>query len=270
MIPLSFSARELPFSYTCNRCSLCCKEKIIRVNPYEVVRLAARFEISTSYFLKVYTMAQGTVLKVPYNGYCVFRNYAGCAVHQDRPLVCRLYPLRRNTADDHTETFTLVETEPRCVALLGDKGTINEYLADQETDEYVRAVDRYIDLADRLTETLRKAIERDRSLAEQAARLCTAPEIYRSDPVPDWLDIDRVVSSFCTRRGLPLPKTPFEKTTTHIAAVNEMCADTTFVSDKSGRVRTLARTVAVLGYSIGVNLDELSADFLSIFENNFT
>ena len=240
------------------------------MNPYEVIRLAARFGISTSYFLKVYTMAQGTVLKVPYNGYCVFRNYDGCAVHQDRPLVCRLYPLRRHTADDHTETFTLVETEPRCISLQGDKGTIGEYLAEQETDEYVHAVDRYIDLVGTLIETLREEVREDHSLAQDAARLCVAPDIYRLDPVPGWLDIDPVVSSFCAHSGVPWPKTPLEKTKAHIAAISEMCAGAASASDKSARVQTLARTAAVLGYSIGVNLDELSALFLSIFKNDFT
>ena len=265
MEPSSYSERELPFSFTCNRCSLCCKEKIIRVNPYEAIRLAAHLGISTSYFLKLYTMARGTVLKVPYNGYCTFRNYTGCSVHRDRPLVCRLYPLRRATAADHTEIFTMVDTEPRCIALEGNAGTVGEYLSEQEAGDYIEAVDRYVGLTDVLVEALRRDIGSDRSLAENAARLFRAPDIYGQEPIPDWLDVDVAVSSYCARTGAPRPKTAFEKMESHIAALNEMSTEGAFVEDRTERIRTLARTTAVLGYSIGVNLDELSTEFISNF-----
>ena len=269
MAPLSFSAREAPFSFTCNCCSFCCKEKIIRVNPYEASRLAAHFGMSTSYFLKTHTMARGTVLKVPYRGHCIFRNYTGCAVHKDRPLVCRLYPLRRNTGDDQVETFSLVLVEPQCIALEGNNGTIGEYLAEQETDEYVEAVDRYIGLVDDLIEALRGEIRTGRTLAREAARLCTAPDVYDQAPIPDWLDVDPVVSRYCAHNGLPMPRTSLEKTKVHITAVREL-AGATPGRDKHEHVKALTRTTAALGYSIGVNLEELSAEFLSIFENHFT
>jgi uncharacterized protein len=293
MDPLSYSSRGSPFSYSCNRCNLCCKEKIIRVNPYETARLAARLGISTSYFLKIYTMAAGTVLKAPYRGYCIFRDYTGCSVHGDRPLVCRLYPLRRHTSDDYTETFSLVEAETGCISLHGDKGTVGEYLIEQETDEYVEAADSYIKLSDVLIDAVRKEIGDDYSLAKEAARLCLAPDVYQSEPVPEWLNIDPVVSRFCASTGAPQPKTLLAKTKIHINAVTawleEMgpadgtgsingCGRTrktlffgrrSHSRDRLGLVRTLVRTVAVLGYSIGVNLDELSSEFVSIIETRF-
>jgi len=270
MAPLSCSAREMPFSFTCNRCSFCCKEKIIRVNPYEAARLAAHFGVTTSFFLKTYTMAQGTILTMPHRGFCIFRNYAGCAVHKDRPLVCRLYPLRRNTGDNHTETFSLVDIEPQCVALEGNYGTIGKYLVEQETDEYVEAADSYISLADTLIDALRKEIQTDQVLAQEAVRLCTAPDIYGDKSIPAWLDADPVVSRFCADRRLPQPKTPSEKMQLHIAAVSEIARRAPAPSERHEHVKTLARSAAILGYSIGVNLEELSAEFLSIFENPFT
>jgi len=270
MAPISCSARERPFSFTCKCCSFCCKEKIIRVNPYEAARLAAHFGFSTSYFLKTCTMARGTLLRMPHRGFCIFRDYAGCAVHKDRPLVCRLYPLRRNTDAGNGETFSLVDIEPQCVALEGNQGTIGEYLAEQETDEYIEAAERYIGLPDILIDALRKEIQADQVLAREAARVCTAPDIYGEKSIPAWLDVDPVVSRFCTDRRLPQPKTLSEKTKIHIAAVTEMASLAPGPSDRHEHVRALALTTAILGYSIGVNLEELSGEFLSIIENPFT
>lgn len=215
-------------------------------------------------------MAQGTILRMPHRGFCVFRNYAGCAVHKDRPLVCRLYPLRRNTGDNHTESFGLVEIEPQCVALEGNQGTIGDYLTEQETGDYVDALDSYIGLTDTLIDALRKEIQADPVLARDAARLCTPPDVYGDMSIPAWLDVDPVVGRFCTHKRFPQPKTTSEKMEIHVDAVAEMAHLTPAPSERPRRVMTLARTAAILGYSIGVNLEELSAEFLSIFENPFT
>jgi hypothetical protein len=55
--------RERLFSYECHACRCCCHDKIIRVNPYEVARLAKNLHLSTIEFLSRYTTANGTTLR---------------------------------------------------------------------------------------------------------------------------------------------------------------------------------------------------------------
>jgi hypothetical protein len=47
--------RESTFSYSCHSCCRCCYDKTIRVNPYEVARLAQNQAITTTEFLARYT-----------------------------------------------------------------------------------------------------------------------------------------------------------------------------------------------------------------------
>ncbi len=284
MNTLSKTAREQPFSYTCNCCSHCCKEKIIRVNPYETARLSSHLHINTSYFLKAYTWAAGTILKVPYRGYCIFRNYSGCSVHGDRPLVCRLYPLRRSISDDGIESFALLEFEPGCIAFHGDQETIADYLSDQGAGEYLEAMDRYLDLTDKFVDTLHHMTGEDPRFTEEVTRSLTAPSVTGEEPVPGWLDMDPVNSGYCAHTGTRRPKSLREKMNMHITAIESwlagmsdieggrgsFCGNTRLLSslkggpahvaDKLIRVKTVARTLAVLAYSIGVNLDELSRE----------
>lgn len=43
-------ARAEAFGYTCNRCTNCCRNKLIQVNPYEIARLARHKGVGTSAF----------------------------------------------------------------------------------------------------------------------------------------------------------------------------------------------------------------------------
>jgi Fe-S-cluster containining protein len=85
----------LRFSYVCHACNRCCRNKAIRVSPYEILRLARHVGISTTQFIESYTEAGGTVLPSKENGDCCFLGERGYSVHPDRPLACRLYPLAR-------------------------------------------------------------------------------------------------------------------------------------------------------------------------------
>jgi Fe-S-cluster containining protein len=118
---------DSPFSYVCGQCR-CCVDKLIKLNPYEVARLAANPGISTTEFIRTCTMAKGAVLKMNRRGECLFRTSKGCSVHPDRPLVCRLYPLGRHApASSGEEVFSLL-SEGR----VGRDGTVADYLRTQE------------------------------------------------------------------------------------------------------------------------------------------
>ncbi len=119
------------FSYECNRCTRCCRDKRIRVNPYETYRLARALGLSTTAFLARHTTAQGTELARTNDGRCVFLGPEGCTVHADRPLVCRLYPLGRHVRDGEPDRFHHLEPHPESEGVFGESGTVGDCAASQ-------------------------------------------------------------------------------------------------------------------------------------------
>ena len=194
--------RATPFSYACGRCSRCCRDKGIALNPYEVLRLARNRELSTTEFIARHTERAGTQLRRRDDGTCVFLGAAGCEVHHDRPLVCRIYPLARHISAEDEETFTELEPHPQTAGRYGREGTVGDYLEAQGAGPFTDAADRYLNLFRALAD----------SLAAQSARLGEAEreQLERgfvrpgddAQPVEAWLDIDRTVDEYCRARGL--------------------------------------------------------------------
>lgn len=139
-----WTSREAAFGFVCTRCSTCCKNKRIQVSPYEIARLARRLGISTTQFAARWTLdGAGTTLSQTDTGDCVFLGGSGCKVHEDRPLVCRLYPLGRHIAEDGSERFSLVPEQMRPVGAITQDGTIADYLDAQGAARFMRAADDY-------------------------------------------------------------------------------------------------------------------------------
>ncbi len=254
----------------CNACSRCCRHKIIRLNPYDVARLAARLGISTTLFLKAYACAGGGALRVPETGVCVFLNSKGCSVHPDRPLVCRLYPLARNTSDDGDETFTLLESDAECIGTFGETGTVADYLSRQDAIEPLDKVDRYLSIYERLIEALRQAIVRNDFSTKDVTRMIEPPSITGKEPVPSWLDMDLAVAQYCAQYGVKLPHDLGEKTELHMRTAEALIGlyqpgktiggdGKTTSLDAPAALRILARTAAILGYSLGVSIKDLKS-----------
>src|SRR5262245_23039972 len=140
----STASRSAPFGYVCRRCSRCCQDKQIQVNPYEVARLARAKGQSTSAFRADWTIdGRGTTLRWTEDGACVFLGPHGCEVHGDRPLVCRLYPLGRHVRSDGGEYFTTLEGHPQSAGQFTGDGTIAEYLSAQGAQPFMDAADAY-------------------------------------------------------------------------------------------------------------------------------
>ncbi len=75
------------FGFSCSRCSRCCRDKIIQVNPYEVARLAHGLGLNSGDFAARHTgEGQGLHLKRLGDGACEFLGPPGCTVHAYRPL----------------------------------------------------------------------------------------------------------------------------------------------------------------------------------------
>jgi Fe-S-cluster containining protein len=192
------------FDYRCNRCLRCCRDKRIRVNPYETYRLSRALGVSTSEFLARHTTAQGTELARTDDGRCVFLGAEGCTVHADRPLVCRLYPLGRQVSLGEPDRFHHLESHPLSEGVFGSTGTVADYLAAQGAMPFMHAADVYLDLV--------------ATLAERLSALDATPEPPRDgDRGTAWLDIDAVLA----RDGVPSPVDAGEAMMLHRAALLE-------------------------------------------------
>ncbi len=105
---IRFLADRDRFGFTCQRTNICCKnfterERIV-LDPYDVYRLSRNRRASTGRFLELYAdlrldhETHIPIALLKYQGEesrnkCSFLRSFGCAVYEDRPLRCRLYPL---------------------------------------------------------------------------------------------------------------------------------------------------------------------------------
>jgi Fe-S-cluster containining protein len=189
------------YSYECNRCLRCCRDKRIRVNPYETYRLAHALGLSTTELLARHTTAQGTELARTDDGRCVFLGPEGCTVHADRPLVCRLYPLGRHVVSGEPDRFHHLEPHPESEGVLGSAGTVADYLATQGAAPFMHAADVYLDVV--------------AELAGALAAMQEPPTSPEADLATVWLDVDAVLA----RENVPAPADAEEAVALHRAAL---------------------------------------------------
>jgi Fe-S-cluster containining protein len=137
-------ARDAAFSFRCHACKRCCRNKTIQVNPYELARLSRGLGLPVADVVERYTDG-GVHLRQREDGNCVFLGAAGCSVHGDRPLVCRLYPLGRIVGPDGEE-FVDVAPHPQTAGAWGTDGTIADYLDQQGALPCLELADAYFGL----------------------------------------------------------------------------------------------------------------------------
>lgn len=136
------------FSYSCNQCGRCCRDQVIALSPYDVIRIARAAGISTAETVREYTLRRGSILKFKDDGTC--RALAGvrCTIHAGRPLACRLYPLGLERDLDGRENFIRLEPAIGSRGIYGESGTIADFLEAQGVPEYLAANDAYRQLLD--------------------------------------------------------------------------------------------------------------------------
>jgi Fe-S-cluster containining protein len=206
------ASRSTAFGYVCRRCSRCCRDKHIQVNPYEVARLARAKGQSGSEFRAAWTVDnQGTALRRNEDGTCVFLGPQGCDVHSDRPLVCRLYPLGRHVRSDGTEYFSQLEGHPQSAGEFTDRGTIAEYLAAQDAQPFMDAADAYF-------RWLCAARERLALVSDHTAVQAGAEET-------DLLDMDAMVARHCQAAGEAEPSNVDEGKRLHLQLLHDAIAN---------------------------------------------
>lgn len=138
--------REHPFRFNCysgvSCFTQCCQDITIVLTPFDVLRLKNSLEISSDEFLEKHTiiipkkkrLIPLVILKMnEEDKKCPFVTPEGCAVYDDRPWPCRMYPLDMN--DDGT--FSLITDSSRCKGLNeDDKQKISDWLEDQGIAPY--------------------------------------------------------------------------------------------------------------------------------------
>lgn len=217
--------RGSTFSYQCNACTRCCHHNIIAVGPYEILRLARHFGITTTDFIAQHTEAGGTALRrrEEEDEACVFLTARGsCGVHRDRPLVCRIYPLAHQHDDEGRESFGRLAPDPQTEGVYGNAGTVASFLEQQGYAPYSDAAARYMVVYLRMIEALERLdpAELARGASRRADVGATAPGFAASD----WIDIDRTVAAYCKASGRPMPDTVEATVAVHVEAIEAWIA----------------------------------------------
>jgi uncharacterized protein len=184
--------RDSAFSYTCHACNRCCHNKAIRVNPYEILRLARYLGISTTQFIERHTEAGGTVLRPKENGDCGFLSERGCSVHPDRPLACRLYPMARWVTSNGAESFGHLTPHPRTEGVYGKSGTVQDYLDDQQLAPYFEMSERYGKLYLKMVDMLEKLDPAE--LDRRQERRTAVDELSAGTLASMWVDVEAIVN----------------------------------------------------------------------------
>jgi uncharacterized protein len=212
--------RDSAFSYTCHACNRCCHNKAIRVNPYEILRLARYLGISTTQFIERHTEAGGTVLRPKENGDCGFLSERGCSAHPDRPLACRLYPLARWVTPDGAESFGHLTPHPRTEGVYRSSGTVQDYLDQQQLAPFFEMSERYGKLYQRMVDILEKLdpAELDRRQERRAA----VDELSAGTQASMWVDVDAAIKE---RKGLGADPSIEEAIARHIEEIETWLND---------------------------------------------
>ena len=146
---------ESSFSFRCHpgvACfNECCGDVNIFLTPYDIIRLKNNLGISSTDFLKKYTLTPfDKDLKYPVillqmgddeKKKCPFVGEKGCRVYPDRPWSCRMYPLGLASPGGDSEQldqeFYFLLEEGICQGFKENKRwTVSEWLRDQGINDY--------------------------------------------------------------------------------------------------------------------------------------
>jgi len=128
----------------------CCKQADVTLAPYDVLRLKNHFGMSSEEFLDKYTVpfqmdadgVPGLKMRTDESGTCLMLDGDnGCGVYEDRPTVCRYYPvallsMRAKDSSEAEENYSLIQ-ESHCKGHLEDREiSIGDYRKEQGCKEF--------------------------------------------------------------------------------------------------------------------------------------
>ncbi len=132
------------FSFSCHKgiqCfNICCKNVNIFLTPYDVLRMSEGTDLTSSEFLKKYTITLLSDEGLPLvmlkmlddeDKLCPFVSETGCRIYLDRPWSCRMYPLF------FSEQRYLLKEKPTCLGFQSEKRwTIETWIRAQGIVDY--------------------------------------------------------------------------------------------------------------------------------------
>jgi Fe-S-cluster containining protein len=244
--------RQSKFSYACNRCGLCCRDKVITLSPYDLIRIARAAGVSTGEAVARYTLRRGSLLRFLSDGRCAALEGPRSTIHPGRPLACRLYPLgleRASSAEgEHVERFIRLEPVPGSLGVYGAAGTVAEFLNGQDVAPYLDAIALYYPLVATFRERVAATVDFERVYPREfwrhAVREALAETNYDPNPLIDAMfDPD----------SLGCAKATAEHTAdAHVAALAGMAA-----RERDGAL--IATAAMMLGTSLGYAPGEVAA-----------
>jgi len=155
VVPVKLT-KDSRFRFRCHpkvRCfTACCSNVNIALPPYDLLRLRKRLGLAADEFIRQYgdiqildkTLFPVVTLKMRDDDKksCPFVTPEGCTVYEDRPNICRYYPvgmatLRKVDAEGGKDEFYFMTKEDHCKGFEEDKQwTIGEWREDQGADLY--------------------------------------------------------------------------------------------------------------------------------------
>lgn len=155
VVPIKLT-KNSRFKFRCHpkvRCfTACCSNVNIALPPYDLLRLRTRLGLAADEFIRKYgevqvldrTLFPVVTLKMQDDEKksCPFVTPQGCTVYEDRPNICRYYPvgmatLRKVDAETGRDEFYFMTKEDHCKGFEEDKEwTIAEWRTDQGADFY--------------------------------------------------------------------------------------------------------------------------------------
>lgn len=233
--------RKSPFSYLCNACGRCCRDKVIALSPGDVLRLARAAEITTAEAVRRFTIRRGSVLRFNDDGRCAALDGLRCGVHAGRPLACRLYPLGLER-DADSERFIMLEPAAGSLGVCGDEGTVNDFLEAQDVAPHLAAVARYAGLIPVFRERIAELVDFERVEPHEFWRCARREALAESNFDPNPL-IDALFDADRFARGASDSSIAIES---HVKALSTMIAES---SDASVLAAAALLLAVSLGYS---------------------
>ena len=148
------------FSFSCHAglsCfTSCCRDVNILLSPYDIIRMKRRLGLSSTEFLARYTktlVAPKTALRAVQlrmdeesERRCYFVGADGCAIYEDRPWSCRIYPL---DVDGDGRRYRLIVDRSRCHGLDSRESTnVAQWFRDQGLEPYSAESERFTAVTD--------------------------------------------------------------------------------------------------------------------------
>jgi Fe-S-cluster containining protein len=139
----------------------CCRNRDLTLTPYDVLRLKNNLRLHSDDFLTRHTQYRldlstgfplvSIKLGAEPRKLCPFLIPDGCSVYEDRPTVCRLFPLARvsgfeQDSTSHDEYFYTLPTQG-CLGMMEERLlTVEQWLLEQGMDPYRAANDNMLHL----------------------------------------------------------------------------------------------------------------------------